>query len=62
MKFLNEKEVAQMLSISVAALRRWRLINRGPQWVKFGSAVRYPEDALCEWVNNQPGGSGKETA
>jgi len=42
---LNEHEVAERLKLSVATMRRWRLLRQGPKWLKLNSAVRYrPED------------------
>lgn len=38
---LNEREVASYLKISVASVRRWRLLRTGPKFVKIGAAVRY---------------------
>ena len=54
-RFLTESEVAERTQISLATLRRWRLENRGPKYRKFGSLVRYPEDELASWEQNQPG-------
>jgi predicted DNA-binding transcriptional regulator AlpA len=55
-RFLTESEVAERTQISLATLRRWRLENRGPKYRKFGSLVRYAEDELANWEQNQPGG------
>lgn len=55
-RFLTESEVAERTQISLATLRRWRLENRGPKYRKFGSLVRYAEDELVSWEQNQPGG------
>ena len=38
---LKEGEVARILSVEVATLRRWRWSGRGPHFVKLGGAVRY---------------------
>jgi hypothetical protein len=38
---LTDIEAAERLSLSVATLRAWRLVGRGPRYVKFGRAVRY---------------------
>jgi predicted DNA-binding transcriptional regulator AlpA len=38
---LNEHEVASYLKISVASVRRWRLLRTGPKFLKIGAAVRY---------------------
>ncbi len=44
-RLFNEHEVAAQLALSVATIRRWRLLRQGPKWLKLGSAVRYrPED------------------
>ena len=56
MKFLNEKQVAEIMGISVKTLQRWRLFGEGPEWRKFGSAVRYPADALKAWIETVPRG------
>jgi predicted DNA-binding transcriptional regulator AlpA len=58
MKFLNEKQVSEILGISVKTLQRWRLFGEGPPWRKFSAAVRYPADALQAWVESTPHGGG----
>jgi len=55
--FLNEFEIADVLGISVATVRRWRLKRRGPTFVKVaGTLIRYPVEALEEWLAAQPSG------
>jgi predicted DNA-binding transcriptional regulator AlpA len=45
--FVNEKQLAQMLGMSVATVRSWRYpkfaddLPSGPPWVKIGRSVRY---------------------
>lgn len=56
MKFLTEKQVAEIMGLSVKTLQRWRLFGEGPEWRKFGTAVRYPADALEAWIANAPHG------
>ena len=51
---LTETEVAQRLKVSLACLRRWRLENRGPSFLKVGSLVRYPVDELDSWLRSLP--------
>jgi predicted DNA-binding transcriptional regulator AlpA len=48
---LNEFAVAEMLGISVATVRRWRLLRSGPKYVKIGAAVRYRLEDLTAWRN-----------
>ena len=45
-QFLTESEVLELTRISLKTLRRWRLENRGPEFRKFGSLVRYAEEDL----------------
>jgi predicted DNA-binding transcriptional regulator AlpA len=52
----TEEQVAKQLSISVASLRRWRLVNRGPQFIKVGSLVRYRPDDIERWLGELPTG------
>jgi predicted DNA-binding transcriptional regulator AlpA len=53
---LNEREVAAILAVSVASVRRWRLLNQGPKFLKLGSAVRYREEDLARWLDSRPVG------
>lgn len=55
-KLLTETEVARFLSVSVAALRRWRLEGRGPRFLKLGSAVRYRQEDVKAWLDSRPMG------
>lgn len=45
-----------MLGISIASLRRWRLLRKGPKYVKIGSAVRYPAGDVNAWIATRPTG------
>lgn len=49
---MNEHEVAAFLKMSVASVRRWRLFRTGPQFVKFGAAVRYRRRDVENWLNS----------
>jgi hypothetical protein len=40
---------------------RWRLFHEGPEFRKFGNAVRYPADALEAWIERTPRGGGSKT-
>jgi excisionase family DNA binding protein len=54
--FLTEKEVAEQIKVSLASLRRWRLLQRGPRFIKVGSLVRYRADDLDRWLETLPTG------
>ena len=38
---LTEEDLAKQLNVSLASLRRWRLMSRGPRFIKVGALVRY---------------------
>jgi len=56
--FLTEKEVAKQINVSLASLRRWRLEQRGPRFIKVGALVRYRPEDLEEWMDALPAGGG----
>jgi excisionase family DNA binding protein len=59
---MTENEVSKRLNVSVASLRRWRLLSRGPAFVKVGSLVRYSRADLEAWLASLPmGGSMVKT-
>ena len=43
-------DVAAMLGVSARTLGEWRFTGDGPEFVKVGSVVRYPHDALTDWM------------
>jgi excisionase family DNA binding protein len=58
---MTEDQVSKRLNVSVASLRRWRLLNRGPQFVKVGSLVRYQPEELDAWLASLPTGGTATT-
>jgi predicted DNA-binding transcriptional regulator AlpA len=56
---LNEHEVARITGLSVASVRRWRLLRQGPRFLKLGSAVRYRNEDVAAWLNSRPTGGGQ---
>ena len=55
---LNEHEVAATLRVSVATVRRWRLLRQGPQYIKIGAAVRYRPECVSAFLESRPTGGG----
>ncbi len=53
---LNERQTARTLSVSVAALRRWRREGRGPQFTRCERCIRYELRAIQRFVeeNSSP--------
>src|SRR5262249_5142821 len=61
-QLLREQEVAQVLGVSVATVRRWRLLKQGPKYMKIGAAVRYRPEDISAWLASRPtGGEGRLT-
>ncbi len=53
---LNEYDVARITGLSVASVRRWRLLRQGPKYLKIGSAVRYRHQDITSWLDSRPTG------
>lgn len=47
---LNTREAAKILNVSIAWMERQRWLGTGPQYIKVGRAVRYPENLLHEYL------------
>ncbi len=58
-ELLNEHDVARITGLSVASVRRWRLLkNYGPRFIKIGAAVRYKPEDLSAWLESRPSAGG----
>jgi len=55
-KLLNEFEVSRIVGLSVASVRRWRLLRQGPRYLKIGAAVRYRPEDISAWIKSRPFG------
>jgi predicted DNA-binding transcriptional regulator AlpA len=53
-RLLNEHEVAQTCAISVATIRKWRTLRRGPRFLKIGHLVRYRPEDVATWLERRP--------
>ncbi len=47
---LTEREVANLLGLSVATLRAWRHRGKGPRFLRLGRSVRYLPSDLADFV------------
>ena len=56
---LNEHDVARITGLSVASVRRWRLLRQGPKYLKIGAAVRYRTEDILTWLGSRPIGGGR---
>jgi predicted DNA-binding transcriptional regulator AlpA len=50
-ELLNEREAARRLGLSVATMRRRRLLRHPPAWVKLGARVLYQSEELAAFVD-----------
>ena len=47
---VTEGEAARLLSVSRAALRRWRREGRGPKFTRLERCIRYSVRSLERWI------------
>ena len=58
---LNEHDVARITALSVASIRRFRLLRQGgPRYLKIGAAVRYKPEDISAWLESRPSGGGHQ--
>ena len=57
---IKEVDVARITGLSVASVRRWRLLRLGPKYLKIGSAVRYHPADVAAWLESRPSGGGHQ--
>jgi predicted DNA-binding transcriptional regulator AlpA len=57
---LNEHDVARITGLSVASVRRWRLLRQGPKYLKIGAAVRYRPEDISAWLKSRPSGGEQQ--
>jgi predicted DNA-binding transcriptional regulator AlpA len=60
-ELLTEQDVARITGLSVATMRRRRLLRQPPLYKKLGAAVRYHPGDVAAWINAQPTGGGHQT-
>ena len=59
---VTEKAAANLLKLAPQTLRAWRHKRQGPDYVKFGRAIRYCVNDLAAFVEKRrvsPGGTRK---
>jgi predicted DNA-binding transcriptional regulator AlpA len=57
-ELLTEHEVARLLKVSVATIRRRRLSRQPPMCVKIGASVRYRPETIAAFLDSAPAGGG----
>lgn len=64
LRHISETALSKLIDIKPKTLQRWRLEGIGPRFLKLGNAkarrapVRYPLDAVREWLGEQTQGGG----
>ncbi len=53
-QLLNEREVAALLKVSVATIRRRRLLRQPPAAKKIGAAIRYEMKTIEDFLRQCP--------
>ena len=51
-RLFDERSAANVLSCSVALLRKWRLFREGPAYCKIGRLVRYRQEDLNTFLDS----------
>jgi hypothetical protein len=50
-KFLNTKQLSELLEIPEGTLRQWRCSGVGPRWHKLRGSVRYDMEHLDRFIH-----------
>ena len=52
-RLLRREDVADRLGISPKTLEKWAANGRGPDYVRVGRLVRYPQSGVNRWIASQ---------
>ena len=52
-EFLTDRDLADMGIANVRTLQTWRLLGRGPSYIKVGRAVRYRLADVEDWLTTR---------
>lgn len=55
---MSDVELAKFYGVSVATVRKWRILGKGPKWIKLGSLVRYTIEDAQAFLETRPSGGG----
>jgi Helix-turn-helix domain len=57
-RFYSERDLAEVLGVSIKTLQGHRLRGIGAPWKKIQGSIRYPVEMVDAWLAAQPGGGG----
>jgi predicted DNA-binding transcriptional regulator AlpA len=60
-RLINDHEVAAMVGVSVATVRRWRLLRSGPRYLRIGVLIRYRPESIRQWLDARPTGGATDS-
>lgn len=49
-RYLKDTEAAEIMGLAVQTLRNWRVCRRGPGFSKIGRSVRYTQEAIEQFM------------
>jgi len=52
-QLIKSPDAARKLGIKPGTLRAWRVIGKGPRYIKIGCTVFYREADLINWLNER---------
>lgn len=56
-KLIDDDRVAEMLGVDVVVVRRWRMANQGPQFLRLSRSVyRYRPSDVISWIESRQRG------
>ena len=61
-ELMTEHDVAKLLKVSVATIRRRRLLRQPPDWIKIGASVRYKPTSIASFLEATPAGGDRQEA
>jgi predicted DNA-binding transcriptional regulator AlpA len=55
-QLLSDIELAKIYGVKVSTIRKWRIVGKGPRWIKLGALVRYRISDANAFIESCPVG------
>ncbi len=59
-EFLTEKDLADLIKVAPATLRRWRWAHTGVRAIRLGGCIRYKRADVLAFIEDAPQSGGSE--